>query len=127
MLQDKHAALTVNVDIGDATNLHPTNKAELGRRLTLAARNLIYGEPVPPSGPVVDSLKRRGSDVVVTFRDVTGALSGRATQPTGFELCGTGQSSCRSADMRIENATVVLPNAARDARPLLLGRHACVL
>ncbi|MCM3880309.1 MAG: hypothetical protein ND807_09385 [Vicinamibacterales bacterium] len=116
VLQDKHAALTVNVDIGDATNLHPTNKAELGRRLTLAARNLIYGEPLPPSGPVVDSLKRRGSDVVVTFRDVSGALSGRGTQPTGFELCGTGQSSCRSADMRMENATVVLPGAGSATR-----------
>ena len=115
-LQDKHAALTVNVDIGDATNLHPTNKAELGRRLALAARKLIYGEPVPPSGAVVDSVKRRGSDVVVTFRDVTGALSSRGTQPTGFELCGTSQSSCRSTVMRIENATVVLPDAGNATR-----------
>ena len=115
-LQDKHAALTVNVDIGDAANLHPTNKAELGRRLALAARKLIYGEPVPPSGAVVDSVKRRGSDVVVTFRDVTGALSSRGTQPTGFELCGTGQSSCRSTVMRIENATVVLPDAGNATR-----------
>lgn len=115
-LQDKHAALTVNVDIGDAANLHPTNKAELGRRLALAARKLIYGEPVPPSGAVVDSVKRRGSDVVVTFRDVTGALSSRGTQPTGFELCGTSQSSCRSTVIRIENATVVLPDAANATR-----------
>lgn len=115
-LQDKHAALTVNVDIGDAANLHPTNKAELGRRLALAARKLIYGEPVPPSGAVVDSVKRRGSDVVVTFRDVTGALSSRGTQPTGFELCGTSQSSCRSTVMRIENATVVLPDAGNATR-----------
>jgi len=115
-LQDKHAALTVNVDIGDAANLHPTNKAELGRRLALAARKLIYGEPVPPSGAVVDSVKRRGSDVVVTFRDVTGALSSRGTQPTGFELCGTSQSSCRSTVMRIESATVVLPDAANATR-----------
>ena len=115
-LQDKHAALTVNVDIGDAANLHPTNKAELGRRLALAARKLIYGEPVPPSGAVVDSVKRRGSEVVVTFRDVTGALSSRGTQPTGFELCGTGQSSCRSTVMRIENATVVLPDAGNATR-----------
>jgi sialate O-acetylesterase len=115
-LQDKHAALTVNVDIGDATNLHPTNKAELGRRLALAARKLIYGEPVPPSGAVVDSVKRRGSDVVVTFRDVTGALSSRGTQPTGFELCGTSQASCRSTVVRIENATVVLPDAGDATR-----------
>jgi sialate O-acetylesterase len=40
----------------------------------------------------------------------------RLTQPTGFELCGTGQSSCRSADMRMENATVVLPGAGSATR-----------
>jgi sialate O-acetylesterase len=61
-------------------------------------------------------VKRRGSDVVVTFRDVTGALSSRGTQPTGFELCGTSQSSCRSTVMRIENATVVLPDAGNATR-----------
>ena len=115
-LRDKRAALTVNVDIGDATNLHPPNKAELGRRLALAARNLIYGERIPPSGPVVDSVRRRGSDVVVTFRDITGILSGRDTQPSGFELCGADQSSCRAAAMRIENATVVLPGAGAATR-----------
>ena len=116
VLQDKHAALTVNVDIGDAANLHPTNKAELGRRLALAARNLIYGERIPPSGPVVDSVTRRGSDVVVAFRDVTGTLSERGAQPGGFQLCGADQSSCRSADMRVEGATVVLPGAGSASR-----------
>jgi sialate O-acetylesterase len=118
MLEDKHAALTVNVDIGDATNLHPTNKAELGRRLALAARNVVYGERIPPSGPVVASVRRLRSDVVVTFRDVTGALSGRGgqDQPSGFELCGVSQSSCHPADMRVEGATVVLRDIGNATR-----------
>ena len=134
VLQDKHAALTVNVDIGDAANLHPTNKSELGRRLALAARHLIYGERVPPSGPVVDSVKRRGSEVVVAFRDVIGELSAGGTQkgavpllpvkgvrplfpgPSGFELCGADQSSCRWAEGRIDGNTVVLPDAGNATR-----------
>ena len=116
VLEDKHAALTVNVDIGDATNLHPTNKAELGRRLALAARNVVYGERIPPSGPVVASVRRLRSDVVVTFRDVTGALSGRGDQPSGFELCGASQSSCHPADMRVEGATVVLRDTGSATR-----------
>jgi sialate O-acetylesterase len=115
-LGDTDAAITVNVDIGDATNLHPPNKADLGRRLAIAARHLVYGERIPPSGPAVASVTRRKSDVVVAFRDVTGALSGRGDKPSGFELCGTSQASCRWAESRIDGNTVVLPAAGNATR-----------
>jgi len=115
-LEDKHAAITVNVDLGDAGSLHLTNKKELGERLAIAARHLIYGERIPPSGPAVAGVARRGSDVVVAFRDVTGTLSGRSGNPSGFELCGASQASCRWAESRIERSTVVLPDAGNATR-----------
>lgn len=113
---DAHAALAVTIDIGNATDLHPTNKREAGRRLALAARQRIYGERIAPSGPAVSSATRRGSDVVIAFRDVTGALSLRATGPSGFELCGATQESCRWAEARIEGATVRLTNGRNATR-----------
>jgi sialate O-acetylesterase len=116
VLADKHAAIAVTVDLGDATNLHPTNKRDVGRRLAIAARHLIYGERISPSGPVVENVTRRGTDVVVRFRDLTGALSMRNTQPSGFELCGATQASCRWADARVDGATVVLSNASSATR-----------
>jgi sialate O-acetylesterase len=116
VIEDKHAALTVNVDLGDPGNLHPTNKEDLGRRLAIAARYLVYGERTPPSGPVVANLMRRGSDIVVTFRDVTGALSSRDSRPGGFELCGTSQASCRWAESRVDGRTVVLSDARAATR-----------
>ena len=61
-------------------------------------------------------MTRRGTDVVVTFRDVTGALSMRNSNPSGFELCGATQASCRWADARVEGAMVVLSNAANATR-----------
>lgn len=113
---DKHAAIAVTVDIGDTADLHPTNKREVGRRLSIAARHLIYGEPIPPSGPVVDSVRRRGSVVVISFRDVTGALTMRSNSPSGFELCGDTQASCRWADARVKGRSVLLSNAAGATR-----------
>jgi len=113
VLEDKHAALTVNMDIGDAANLHPTNKREAGRRLALAARQMIYGERIPPSGPVLAGVTRRGSDIVLGFRDVTGALTIRSGAPSGFELCGAAQASCRWAEARVEGSSVVLANAGK--------------
>jgi len=85
----------VTIDIGDPTNLHPANKREVGRRLAIAARHLVYRERVPASGLSVASVKRRGTQVIVSFRDVSGALSMRDAAVSGFELCGPTQVSCR--------------------------------
>jgi sialate O-acetylesterase len=108
--------LTVNVDIGDANDLHPTNKAELGRRLAIAARSLVYGERTAPSGPALAGVARRGGDVSVSFSDVTGQLVGRSGNPNAFELCGADQTSCRWADTRMEGNTVLLLNAGDATR-----------
>jgi sialate O-acetylesterase len=116
VLADPQAALAVTIDIGDAGNLHPGNKREVGRRLAIAARHLIYGESAPPSGPIVAGATRQGADVIVSFRDVTAALALRDGGPSGFELCGATQASCRWADARVTGATVVLANAAAATR-----------
>jgi sialate O-acetylesterase len=115
-LADTHTAIAVTVDIGDPADLHPTNKREVGRRLSIAARHLLYGERIPPSGPVVDSVRRRGSVVVISFRDVTGALTMRSNGPSGFELCGDPPASCRWAEARAQGSSVVLSSAAGAAR-----------
>src|SRR5262249_30900509 len=47
---DPHTALTVTIDIGEPGELHPPNKQDVGRRLARAARHLIYGEAITPSG-----------------------------------------------------------------------------
>jgi len=116
VLADQHAAIAVTVDIGDPANLHPTNKREVGRRLAIAARHLIYDERIPPSGPAVAGVARRGSNVVVSFADVTGALTMREGSPSGFELCGATQASCHWADARVDGTTVVLSNAGGATR-----------
>ncbi|MEO8482461.1 MAG: sialate O-acetylesterase, partial [Acidobacteriota bacterium] len=64
-LADTHTAIAVTVDIGDPADLHPTNKREVGRRLSIAARHLMYGEAIPPSGPVVARVARRGANAVI--------------------------------------------------------------
>jgi sialate O-acetylesterase len=113
---DAHAALAVTVDIGNQTDLHPTNKREVGRRLAIAAQHLIDGAARGPSGAEVASVTRRGSDVVIAFRGMTGRLWMQSGKPSGFELCGQTQDSCRWADARVEDTTVVLPNAGNATR-----------
>ena len=111
---DAHAALVVAVDIGDPKILHPTNKQEIGRRIAIAARHLIYGEAIAPSGPRVTAARRTGDAVTVSFRDVTGALTSYNGQPNAFELCDT--NSCRWARATLAGDHVTLSDAGGATR-----------
>ena len=107
---DAKAALVVTFDIGDAKNLHPPNKQEIGRRLSIAARNLIYGEKLAPSGARVTAAKRAGDGVTVSFKDVTGALTAYNGEPNAFELCDA--LSCRWVRATLGRDSVTLAGAS---------------
>jgi len=113
--QDAHAGLAVAIDIGERTDIHPANKQELGRRLARAARHVVYGEAVAPSGPVPVEAHRDGGHIVVTFKDIGGNLVAYgAYRPIGFELCGADPSSCRFVDATLQADKVIL-DPARDS------------
>jgi sialate O-acetylesterase len=116
---DPHAGLAVTIDVGDAHNLHPGNKQDVGRRLARAARHVIYGETVTPSGPVPRSASRSTDQVVVQFDDIDGGLVAYSHEaPIGFELCADSVGSCRYVEARIRNTQVQLtvPNATSPSR-----------
>lgn len=106
--EDPRSGLAVTIDIGDRYNTHPPNKQELGRRLARFARRVVYGERLPPSGPVPLSARREGDAVVVRFGDIEHGLVAYGLGPIGFELCGSAPASCRYADARIDGDRVLL-------------------
>ena len=76
--------MAVLIDIGEAGDIHPKNKVEVGRRLALNALALTYGKDVPYSGPVYSSYKIEGSSVRIFFDHIEGGLS----TPSGSALEG---------------------------------------
>ena len=107
--EDRNSALTVTIDIGDHLGLHPGDKQEVGRRLALAARQLIYDDTTVKSGPIPASADRNGKTVTVGFTGVNDALMAvNAVQPIGFELCGPTQQSCRFVSATIRGNAVAL-------------------
>ena len=79
-------------DIGDALNIHPLNKQDVGRRLALLARNKVYGEKdLVCEGPVYDSFRIDGDKIVVRFAKVGEGLSVKNNKygyVTGFSIAG---------------------------------------
>jgi sialate O-acetylesterase len=111
---DPHAALVVTFDIGDPKVLHPTNKQEIGRRLSIAARHLIYGEALAPSGARAVAAQRNGDGVIVSFKDVTGSLAAYNGEPNAFELCDA--TACRWARASLKGGQVVLAGTGTRVR-----------
>ncbi len=73
------AGLALAIDIGDANNIHPTNKQDVGRRLALNALAIEYGKDVEYSGPVYKSMTVDGDKAVLEFTHVGGGLVAKAT------------------------------------------------
>ena len=111
---DANSALVVTFDIGEAQNLHPANKQAIGRRLAIAARHLVYGETLAPSGARAVTARRSGAGVTVSFKDVTGGLIAYNGEPNAFELCDA--TSCRWARASLAKDHVTLDNAGTATR-----------
>jgi sialate O-acetylesterase len=93
---DGNAGLAVTIDIGDRIDIHPMNKQEVGRRLARAARHVVYGEKISPSGAQPEGARRESSGVLVTLGGFDGELQVIGSKdPSGFELCGAMQGTCR--------------------------------
>jgi sialate O-acetylesterase len=110
--EDAHSGLAVTIDIGEHSDIHPANKQELGRRLARAARHVVYGDALAPSGPIPLSARREGDAVVVGFGDVSGKLLAHGGEDLlGFELCDAQADSCRYAHAEIRNDHEVILRA----------------
>jgi sialate O-acetylesterase len=86
-----HTAQAVSIDIGDAQDIHPRNKQEVGRRLALAARHVAYGESLVYSGPVYRAAEFDGRDARIAFETQGSALAVRGGGKVvhGFEIAGS--------------------------------------
>ncbi len=65
----------VITDIGDADDIHPRNKQDVGLRLALIALNKDYGKKnTVYSGPVFESMKIEGNKAVISYKNVETGL-----------------------------------------------------
>lgn len=108
-----NTAMAVAIDIGDAGNIHPVNKWDIGKRLALPARHLIYGrlQDSAYTGPTFDTCEKRGSLVRIHFKHAHGGLLDKSPGTIkGFALSGTDNRWYWAA-MLIRKDTVILSSS----------------
>jgi sialate O-acetylesterase len=58
------------IDIGEEKDIHPRNKKDVGDRLWLQAKKVVFGEKLVASGPVFQEVKQEGNALILTFAEV---------------------------------------------------------
>lgn len=109
--------MAVIIDIGEAKDIHPKNKQDVGKRLGLIALNKTYGVKVPCSGPTFSSFTTEGRQIKVKFNDVyTGLAAADGQSLKGFAVAGEDQKFYW-ADAKIEGSQVVV-SSSEVAKPV---------
>lgn len=103
-----HTGMAVIIDIGEAGDIHPKNKQDVGTRLARWALHADYGKKIVPSGPLYREHEVVGAKVTLRFDHVGGGLSAREGEAlTGFTVAGKDQVFVR-ATARVEGDHLVV-------------------
>lgn len=96
----------VIIDIGEARDIHPKNKQDVGKRLALIALAKDYGVDTEYSGPMFKSVEFVGDQAHLTFDHANG-LTAKGGPLKRFEIAGEDQKFVW-ADARIDGEKVVV-------------------
>jgi sialate O-acetylesterase len=101
-----NTGIATAVDIGDAADIHPKNKQEVGRRLALNALARTYGQQIESSGPVFRGIKIETGKIRLFFDHAAG-LAFKSDKPQGFAIAGEDRKFVW-AEAKIEDGAVVV-------------------
>lgn len=104
----ENTGLAVTIDLGEVADIHPKNKQEVGRRLSLAVRAQTYGEKISYSGPTFQSYRIEGNKIRLFFIHTDRGLKAHdGTTLRGFTIAGVDHLF-HWADAVIEGNTVLV-------------------
>ena len=119
-LADPHAGLAVTIDIGEADDIHPRNKQDVGKRLALVALHQTYDrDDVVPSGPIYREMTSGDGAIRLHFDHAAGLATSDGGAPIGFAIAGEDQrfvwaeATIDGADVVVRSDEVAQPVAVR--------------
>jgi hypothetical protein len=103
-----NTGMAITVDIGEARDIHPKNKQDVGLRLALWALGTTYKKEIVYSGPIAKSHVVKNGRVEIKFDHAGKGLKTKGDgEVTGFVIAGKDRKFV-TANAKIENGTVVV-------------------
>ena len=120
-----NTGMAVAIDIGQANDIHPRDKMDVGHRLARWALKDTFGQKIVASGPLYSGMKIEGNKIRISFTSVGGGLviaGAPSTQPSvepekplselvGFAIAGA-DGKFVWAKATIDGETVVVSSDA---------------
>ena len=104
-----NTGMATAIDIGEANDIHPKNKEDVGKRLGLAALKIAYGKDTVYSGPTFKSMKVEGGNAIIEFDNLGTGLTTKDKYGyvRGFQMAGADKKF-HWAKATIEGNTVIV-------------------
>lgn len=106
-LKEPATGMAVIIDIGEANDIHPRNKLDVGHRLALWALANTYKQSLEFSGPLFSGYTVEGDKVRVKFDHAGGLKTSDGGAPKGFAIAGDDHKFVW-AEARIEGKSIVV-------------------
>jgi sialate O-acetylesterase len=108
--------VVTTIDLGEANNIHPRNKTEVGRRLALKALKLVYGKKLEDAGPAFTELKADGSSLVLGFDGKLKAAAVNSVEVAGKDgVFVRAQAELKKGVLKVWADKIKEPKAVRYA------------
>lgn len=117
-----HAGLALAIDIGEANDIHPLNKKDVGYRLALSAYKVAY-EDKNVIDPVTqyDSMKVEGDKIIISFKNLDHGLQAKNGELKQFAIAGAdkkfywAKATIKNGKVEVWSSQVKQPVAVRYA------------
>src|ERR1035437_907885 len=97
-LAQPNTGMVCAIDLGEADNIHPKNKQDVGYRMALQAEKMAYGKQGTVSGPMFSNFKMEGNSIRISLSNIgSGLKTNDQSSPREFTIAG--------ADKKFYNAT----------------------
>lgn len=111
--------MAVSSDLGDPSDVHPTQKRQIGERLARQALHNVYGNiQCTPAGPApINAEAGRDGSVIVTFSNSNGLTTSNGLQPSTFEMADENLLFHPVAAIILPNGQILLSPNEKISRP----------
>lgn len=105
-----NTGMAVTIDIGEADDIHPKNKQDVGKRLALNALKMAYGKDIVYSGPMFESVDYKDGKAYITFSETGSGLKikDKYGYLKGFTVAGSDKQFHWAKAELVDNNSIVV-------------------